>query len=149
MTKSSKAVDSEQALGALLLLVSDQVFRSWNRALRNAKINPRQFSMLAALTEESGISQGELARRLMVTPQSVSESVVNLVDIGLVVRGKIERGRPASLKLTANGKKVFAKANPAVDVWAKTQFAVLSKTERASFAQLLQKQVMPLEPRKR
>lgn len=138
MTKSFVPLDPEAQLGYLLVVCADQMSRAWHDALRSAAINPRQFSMLAVLARDPGISQAELARRVMITPQSVSESINRLITADLVTRGIAEPGRPAQLLLTDAGRALLRHAYPVVEDFNRTSFSALTVRERKDLTRLLQ-----------
>ena len=75
MADSFVAMDPDAQLGYVLVRCAEKMARAWHEALREHGVNPRQFSMLALLAHDPGLSQAELARRVMVTPQSMSESL--------------------------------------------------------------------------
>lgn len=139
MSQTFVPLDPESQLGYLLVRGADQVSRPWHEALRAQGINPRQFSMLASLAHDPGISQGELARRVMITPQSTSESLSRLIKAGLVSRGDAGPGRPAQLELTEDGRKLLAKAYPIVEAFNRECFSTLTETERTELARMLLK----------
>jgi DNA-binding MarR family transcriptional regulator len=141
MTDPIIPLDPETQLGYMLVRGADQLSRAWHGALRAHSINPRQFSMLACLAHDPGLSQGELARRVMITPQSVSESLSGLIDAGVIARTEAERGRSAQLALTAAGRKLLAKAYPIVEQCDRDSFAALTKADRSELARLLRKLV--------
>jgi DNA-binding MarR family transcriptional regulator len=132
-------LDPDRQLGYLLVLAADQQSRAWHAALRSHGINPRQFSMLATLANDPGISQAELARRVVITPQSLSESLARLLDAGLVERGTPEPGRAAQLALTESGRRLLAEAYPIVEAFNRTSFAALTAAEQGALARLLTK----------
>jgi DNA-binding MarR family transcriptional regulator len=132
-------LDPESQLGYLLIRCADQVARPWSTAMRAHGVNPRQFSMLAWLAQSPGISQAELARRVMVRPQSMSESLAELIEAGWITRGAAERGRAAKLRLTPKGRKLLSKAYPVVEATNRESFAALSSKEHAELALLLRK----------
>ncbi len=130
----------EQQLGYLLVRVSDRVRKQWESRLRGRSINPRQFSALAWLDADPGINANELARRLMVTPQSMSESLAALVDAGLVARAEEPQpGRSIALELTPKGRQLLASAYPLVVASNEESFAALSEREREVLTKLLRK----------
>lgn len=131
--------DPDAQLGYLLVRAADRVSRHWSARLRANKINPRQFSMLAVLARDPGISQNELARRIMITPQSVGESISALVQAGLVSRSEAEPGRPVRLKLLAAGRRLLKKAYPVVEAVNQESFAELTDSERRELLRLLHK----------
>lgn len=132
-------MDPDAQLGYLLVAAADQMSRSWHSALRGQGINPRQFSMLASLAHDPGISQAELARRVMITPQSLSESVTRLINAGLIARGNTEPGTTARLVLTDEGRKLLTHAYPIIEAFNHDSFAALTSTDRAHLARLLRK----------
>jgi len=136
-----EALDPDAQLGYLLVRAAREVSRSWLGAVRRHGINPRQFSVLAILVREPSLSQGELARRVMVTPQSMSESIAGLIAAGLLVRDEVEPGRAAHLDVTAEGKALLRKAYPVVKAADEDCFTSLSPSERERLAGLLGKLV--------
>lgn len=139
MPESFVPLDPESQLGYLLVRAADHVSRPWATALRAHGINPRQFSMLAWLAQAPGLSQAELARRVMVTPQSMSESLTALMDAGWIARRALERGHAAELQLTPQGRRLLTKAYPVVLATNRESFAGLTSAERAELARLLHK----------
>lgn len=96
------------------------VARGFHRVFAEAGLTPTQFGVLATLAdrERTGSeppSQAELARIVMLRPQSVGELVAALVDRELVVRqGPAGRGRRTGLSLTADGLAAVERALPLV-----------------------------------
>ena len=132
-------LDPESQLGYQLVRVADQVSRSWHAALRSHNINPRQFSVLALLAHDPGLSQAELARRVMVTPQSMSELLATLGDERLIKRAAPAPGRAAQVQLTASGRRLLSKAYPVVEATNSEAFAVLNRAEHAELARMFKK----------
>jgi DNA-binding MarR family transcriptional regulator len=132
-------LDPDEQLGYLVVRVADQVSRAWFAALRRHAINPRQFSTLALLLREPTLSQAELARRVMVTPQSMSDSIAALIDAGLLRRRALEPGRAAKLEVTAQGKTLLNRATPVVETTNQQSFAALTSKERDQLGMLLRK----------
>jgi DNA-binding MarR family transcriptional regulator len=132
-------LDPHAQLGYLLVVCAERMSREWHAALRSAGINPRQFSMLAVIARDPGISQAELARQVLITAQSVSESLTRLVDAGLVERSSATPGKAAQLVLTAAGRQVLESAYPVVTAFNDAHFAALSARERETLARALRK----------
>jgi DNA-binding MarR family transcriptional regulator len=129
----------EEQLGYVLVRAAEQVSKPWLEALRRHGISPRQFSVLAILVQEPALSQGELARRVMVTPQSMSELIATLVEAELLQRSDVPAGRAANLRVTAKGKALLQRAYPIVKQADGKAFAALSAKEREQLGQLLRK----------
>lgn len=132
-------LDPAAQLGYQLVRVADQVSRRWHAVLRAHGVNPRQFSVLALLAHDPGLSQAELARRVMITPQSMSESLASLLHEGLISRDEPAPGHAARVQLTAAGRALLAKANPLVEACNRDSFAALTAAERASLARVFDK----------
>jgi DNA-binding MarR family transcriptional regulator len=141
-----QTLDPEQQLGYLMVRVADRISKTWHAALRRHAINPRQFSTLALLVRDPTLSQAELARRVLVTPQSMSDSLANLIDAGLLERGAFQAGRAAQLEVSAQGKALLRKAYPIVAEADRVSFAPLSDKEQTLLSQLLTKQLNALNP---
>jgi DNA-binding MarR family transcriptional regulator len=139
MAKPFTPLDPDAQLGYLVARVADQVAKPWSASLRAHGINPRQFSILALLAHDSTLSQGELARRVLITPQSMSESLASLEREGFIARGQPAPGRAMSLQLSAKGRKLLTLANPLVEDSNRESFAALTPKERATLARLLHK----------
>lgn len=95
--------------------------------------------MLACIARDPGVCQAELARQVMVTPQSVSESLAALQDGGWIARDKVEPGRAAKLRLTTEGRKLLQKPYPVLEASNQEFFALLTGGERTELARILQK----------
>lgn len=132
-------LDPDAQLGYLLVRAAREVSRSWLTAVQRHGINPRQFSTLAIVAREPTLSQGELARRVMVTPQSMSESIAGLITAGFLARETPEPGRAARLALTAAGRALLRKAYPIVKAADEACFTSLSSSERERLGDLLGK----------
>jgi DNA-binding MarR family transcriptional regulator len=134
-----RSLDPEEQLGYVLVRAAEQVSRPWLAAMRRHGINPRQFSVLALLVREPALSQGELARRVMVTPQSMSELIAALAEAELLQRGVAEPGRASDLRVTSKGKALLKKAYPVVEETQRDAFAALTAKEREQLGGLLRK----------
>lgn len=103
-----------------LIQTSHVVARGFHRVFAEAGLSATQFGVLAELAdrESSGApapSQAELARAVLLRPQSVGELVASLVERGLVRRdGPAGRGRRAGLELTGAGRAALKRALPLV-----------------------------------
>ena len=77
-------------------------------------ITAAQYGVLASLADGDDLSQADLARAVLVTPQSMGRLVAAMVQQGLVTRdGPGGHGRRTGLALTERGGQVFARARPA------------------------------------
>jgi MarR family transcriptional regulator, organic hydroperoxide resistance regulator len=75
--------------------------------LRGIGLSIPQFDLLSTLTEQEGVSQQDLAKRLYVTKGNVSGLVDRLVEAGFVERRAIPGDRRShALHLTRRGRSV-------------------------------------------
>ena len=90
--------------------------RRFTAALAEVGLTPTQFGALLVLDLEPGLSGGEIARRIAVTPQSVSELVAALAELGLIARDPSPgRGHRITAQLTPAGQATLRAASTAVD----------------------------------
>jgi DNA-binding MarR family transcriptional regulator len=95
-----------------------------DRVLRRrlaAAVEPTGLSLpayvaLSVLRSHDGLSNAQLARRSLVTPQSMSEAITQLVERGYVRRrAHPEHGRVIRTELTAAGRRALERCDRAVD----------------------------------
>ncbi|MFD6193246.1 MarR family winged helix-turn-helix transcriptional regulator [Streptomyces sp. NPDC060275] len=76
----------ERRIGDHIKRVEQELTSTKHAALRPLKVNVPQYTVLRALQQEPGLSGAALARRSMVTPQTMSSVLSNLEGRGLVER---------------------------------------------------------------
>ncbi|MEU4982571.1 MarR family transcriptional regulator [Streptomyces sp. NPDC021969] len=76
----------ERRIGDHIKRVEQELTSTKHAALRPLKVNVPQYTVLRALQQEPGLSGAALARRSMVTPQTMSSVLANLEGRGLVER---------------------------------------------------------------
>lgn len=98
-----------------LVQASHVVTRGFTAVFAQVGLTPTQFGVLAYLADEPALTQAELARRVLVRPQSLGELLVPLLARGLVTRdGPGGRGRRSGIALTDAGRAAMAAALPGV-----------------------------------
>lgn len=81
----------------------------------SVNLGPTQFNVLAHLAANPRLTQAQLARRVLVTPQSMGDLVAALAERGLIRKeGPGGRGRPTQIELTATGRKALERAKDPV-----------------------------------
>ncbi|MDT8912426.1 MarR family transcriptional regulator [Amycolatopsis sp. PS_44_ISF1] len=74
-------------------------------------LTPVQFGVLAQLSAAPGLTQAELARRVLIRPQSMTAVITQLAERGLLERhGPGGRGRPLPVRATEAGRALLASA---------------------------------------
>jgi DNA-binding MarR family transcriptional regulator len=85
-------------------------------ALKPYNLTPMQFTILATLDRQSGLSSAALSRRFNVTPQTMGEMVANLERRSLLIRGQDQSNRRAlRLSLTDAGRRLVKTCDAAMD----------------------------------
>ncbi len=105
--------------------------------LRGWNLSVAQFDTLAQLGTAEGITQQELADRLLVTKGNVSQLLDRLERRGLVRR--CQDGRATHLFLTDAGRRLFAAAVPTQEGLIDRRLAALSPEEQRQLLALLRK----------
>jgi len=90
------------------------------------------------LRAEDGLSNAQLARRSLVTPQSMSEVLALLVEQGYVLRrAEPDHGRVIRTELTKAGQRALDRCDRAVDAVERELLRDLDAGERAGLRDLL------------
>jgi DNA-binding MarR family transcriptional regulator len=98
-----------------------------------------RFDLMAQLQRvPKGMKMGELSRHMMVTNGNITSIADQLEKEGLVVRTKVESDRRSSvLKLTPQGRKIFARMARAHEDWVKNMFDGLPEASRGTLFKVL------------
>jgi DNA-binding MarR family transcriptional regulator len=112
------------------------------QVLQEVDLSPTQFGVLVQLDVETQLSQAELARRALMTPQSMGEVLTSLERLGHVQRGpRTGRGHPIPVSLTPGGREALARATPLVRAGNTAQSFGLTAEEAEILNLLLHKVV--------
>src|SRR5579875_1010905 len=107
------------------------VFQKIDRAslayLRSWEPNVAQFDALAQVGSTLGITQQELADRLLVTKGHISQLIDRMEQHGLLARQ--QEGRTNFLSLTPAGQRLYQQVVPAQEALITFLFSTLSKYE--------------------
>ncbi len=99
-----------------------------------------RFDVLAALDRagEDGLTGGGLSAWLRVTEGNTTQVTAPLIEDGLVQRSvSAEDGRVAMFKLTAKGRRLFARMAEDNRAWVAEAFSGLSPADTKTLRQLL------------
>jgi DNA-binding MarR family transcriptional regulator len=101
---------TEGYLGYLLRQASVAYRTRLERALAELEVTQPQFAVLTMVKAYPGLSNADLARLSLLTPQTVSVIVANLKRAGLLAsRPHAVHGRIQELALTPRGGKILAR----------------------------------------
>jgi DNA-binding MarR family transcriptional regulator len=118
-----------------------RVFQKIDRAsevhLRPWNLNVAQFDVLARVGAAKGITQQELADKLLVTKGNISQLLDRLEQRGLLKR--CQEGRTNTLSLTEEGQQLYAQVVPAQEEMVAQHFSALTSQEVNQLLHLLRK----------
>ncbi len=101
-------------------------------------LSVNQYTTLSVLDRRSGLSNAQLARRALVSPQSMNEVLVSLEQRGLVRRrAHPDHGRIRQALLTAKGRKVLADCDERVREVEALMVSDLTRKEQAALRRAL------------
>ena len=103
-------------------------------------ILPRgQRSALLVIADTPGISGAELARRCLVTPQTMTTVLGNLTVKGLIERRTVPgQGRAMETTITAAGKRLLGRADKKIVEVEELLSGQLTKADQQSLRKLLE-----------
>ena len=118
-----------------------RVFQKVDRAsaehLRAWGLSIAQFDVITQVGSAEGITQQELADKLLVTKGNICQLLDRLEQHGLIRRR--QEGRVNHLFLTDAGTRLYQEATPAQEAFITRQFASLAPEEQAQLLTLLRK----------
>ncbi|GAA1993469.1 MarR family transcriptional regulator [Kitasatospora viridis] len=128
----------ERRLGHHIKRAEQEVIAAKHAALRPFKLSTPQYTVLLALQEEPGLSGAVLARRCLVTPQTMSSVLSTLEGRGLVERKPHPiHSHILEARLTRSGRALLAKADVEVTTVEEALRAELSEEEQRLLVGLL------------
>lgn len=124
-------------------LVADR-FRA---VLEESGLSPHQFGVLVQMSIEPEISQAALARKVLITPQSMTAVLRQMEAAGLVSLGQSAgRGVPRPAIPTNHGRRVLAGAYPAIGAMNSPENLGLTAEEAQMLNRLLRRVHNHLSP---
>ncbi len=113
---------------------------TFTRLLGTVGLRPHTFFVLVHLAREPALTSAELARRLAMTPQSMSALLHGLVDAGWVERPPgARRGQRIDVRLTAAGRQALAAAGPVLAELGRPESMGLTAEEAGTLHTLLER----------
>jgi len=104
--------DPYATIGYALKLAQQALRTRLDSGLREIGLTTPQYAVLTYLREEAGASNGALARRAFVTPQTMQAILVALERAGFISRTPHpEHGRVQRTELTTKGRDVLESAS--------------------------------------
>ncbi len=101
-------------------------------------LTPRQFAMLAVVSEQEGLTQSDLVMRTGIDRSTLADIVARLLSRGLIQRRRAKHdGRAYAIKLSAQGARALREANPAAAATDTRLLASLPPGKRQDFLESL------------
>ncbi len=105
------------------------------------------YAVLAAIDEEPGLSNAELARRAFVTPQTMNQVLRELEQRQWVIRHpRPGHGRILQADLTSDGRRTLRACNRAADAVEEQMLTGLSPAQRQQLSAALGACIEALSP---
>ena len=138
MIDAMTAVDDR--LGHMVKSLEQELSGAKDAALRPMGLTVPQYSALLVIADTPGISGAELARRCLVTPQTMTTVLGNLTVKGLIERRTVPgQGRAMETNITAAGKRLLGRADKKILEVEELLNGQLSKADQQSLRKLLEK----------
>jgi len=138
MIDAMTAVDDR--LGHLVKSLEQELSGAKDAALRPMGLTVPQYSALLVIADTPGISGAELARRCLVTPQTMTTVLGNLTVKGLIERRTVPgQGRAMETTITAAGKRLLTRADKKIVEVEELLNAQLTKADQQTLRKLLEK----------
>lgn len=133
-------------VGWTLVQTSHRVARRLQEVFAGVGLTAHQFGVLVQLTVEPGVSQAALARKILITPQSMGELLNQLDALGLITRVPVEaRGTAVRVELTDAGQVALETTYPQVGAVNTPDALGLTPTEASTLNKILHKMVTHLD----
>jgi DNA-binding MarR family transcriptional regulator len=129
---SSDSNQRELSLVYVIGRVDHGIRREMRRRLTDQRLSVQQYTALSVLRSRPGLSNAQLARRSLVTPQSMIEILSQLERRGLVRRDvDPSHGRILRTELTPAGHELLVAVDPAMASMQAQMLADVPEADRA------------------
>jgi DNA-binding MarR family transcriptional regulator len=138
-SKVGKATGTTTPNLAYLIGRLDRILRhAIDTAVRGHGLTVAQYTTLSVLGAGTPLSNAQLARRSLVTPQAMNEVLLALEARALVRRNaRPDNGRILQTRLTAKGRTVLAECDAEVAVLEAKMLGATPASERAQLRKLV------------
>jgi len=132
-------------VGWTLVQTSHRMARRFQEVFTASGLTAHQFGVLVQLSIEPGVSQAALARKILITPQSMGELLTQLANLGLVTRvpGRA-RGAAARVELTDTGRAALQATYPRVGAINTPEALGITPAEATALNDILHKMMSHL-----
>jgi DNA-binding MarR family transcriptional regulator len=131
--------DPDEVVGWTLVRAGHAISRVFTAELAALGLKPHIFGILAQVRRQPGMSSAELARHVLVTPQSMGELLRRMAADGLIEYTPPRRGQRMRVHLTDVGSDLLDRAFAVVGAMNRPASLGLSAAESAQLNTLLHK----------
>lgn len=129
-----------ELIGYHLRRASGRFGTDFARTMEDTGVRQVTFGILSIIAANPGVNQGAVGRVLGIQRANMVALINELVDRGLVARTVSPSDRRAfELSLTSEGRALMERCKLAIDKHEKRMLSALSKEERATLTDLLQR----------
>lgn len=132
-------VQPDTHLTYLIAKVSHRLQRDLDRALKDVDLTLAQFSALAHIARRPGLSNADLARALLISPQATTTLTSRLTRRGLVERPSAPRGKVCPVRLTESGVRTLLAAEEIAVAAERDALSVLTAHQLSQVSTLLER----------
>jgi DNA-binding MarR family transcriptional regulator len=129
--------DPDDVVGWTLVRTGHALSRLFTKEMDEIGLKPHIFGILAQVRRDPGLSSAELARHVLVTPQSMGDLLRRMAADGLVDYGQPRRGQRMRIHLTENGSRLLDRAFEIVETMNRPTYLGLTPHESRQLNQLL------------
>ena len=131
-------MSAEPRLSYLIGRLDRVLRRRLSAAIEPAGLTLPAYTALSVLHAQDGLSNAQLARRSLITPQSMSEVLARLVERGYVRRRAAPgQGRVIRIELTQAGSRALERCDRVVDLVEQALLGDLDAAEATSLRSAL------------
>jgi len=136
--KTASGFDLSQSPSHLLRRCVQYANDVFSREPGASDLTKQQFTVLAAVEQNEGMSQTELVTLTGIDRSTLAEMIRRMIEKGLLDRERTETdARANAVRLAASGRKVLRAARSASERVERTLVASLSAADRAKFIKML------------
>ena len=134
------SVDGEQPIRLAYLIgrLDRMIRRALEEALAEVDLTLAQFTAMSVLARRPGLSNAQLARRSLVSPQAMNQALSGLVQRGLIHRPSKPEGRALAIELTRAGQEVLDQLAPRIDEAESRLLAGLRPNQRRALLSMVE-----------
>jgi DNA-binding MarR family transcriptional regulator len=130
-TPTERRLTDLARFGYIIGRLNQAVRREIEERIRPHSLTIPQYTALSILRDRGGLSNAQLARRTLVTPQSMNEVIAVLERDGLIRRAPdANHRRILRTTLTPKGRKVLAACDRSIEEMEELMLSELSPAER-------------------